>query len=77
MDLELVHGRLDPWVFDNVLDVMFQEIADTDVPDLSFFFQLNQGPPGLSPYLAVLRAFDVGLTDSGPVYEDEIKIVYS
>lgn len=53
---------------------MFQEIANSDILNLAFFLQLDEGLPGLQPDVLVFLVFRLQLRDARPVDQDEIKI---
>ena len=74
MDLKLVDRRLHLRIFQKILEMVFEEIADADIPQLSLLLQLDQGLPCLVPDFPVFRAVDVVFRHSGPVNNQKIQV---
>jgi hypothetical protein len=75
VDFELVDCRLHLRVLQEVLEMMLEEVTDSDVLHLAFLLQFDQSFPGLPPDLAVFRALDVLLADSRPVDDEQVEVV--
>jgi hypothetical protein len=67
VDFKLVDGWFDGGVFEQVLQVSLQVVADSDVSYLPLLLQLHQGTPTLPPDLSVFLAPDRLLAYSRPV----------
>lgn len=76
MDLKLVDCWLYLRIFQKVLKVVFEEIADPDVPHFPFFLQLHQSLPGLVSTFSVFRAVDIVFGHSRPMDDQKIQVSY-
>lgn len=74
MNLNLIYGRFNIWIFHQMLKMVLQKITNTNIFDSSLLLQLNQCFPSFQPNWCVFLVFRLEPINSGPMNQYQIEI---